>query len=118
MSGRRVDHQIRRLVDDQQIPVLKNDLQWNILGRHGGFHRIRPLDLNDVAGPRSLRWLGWAAVEQHTSLSQEALDLTPGTVGIPFVQETIQPYPGMGGLHGKYIEFGHGSGRAGRRLGA
>ncbi len=68
MSRRRMDHQIRLFVEDQEVGILKQDIQRNLLGNDLGWGGVRPGDLDQVARAGCLGRLGWPSVDPDTSL--------------------------------------------------
>ena len=80
VAGRRVDDHARRLVDDRQVVVLVNDLEWNRLRRGFGYVSLRDLELHDVARHHAVRRVGGLAVDPHEVALDQARGGRPAQV--------------------------------------
>ena len=85
MSRRGMNNHPRRLVDDDHVLVLKDDVERNILGFGDGRNGRR--NLNDdlvVFGDLHPRLLGDRAVDRHKTGFDESLDSRPREAGMRF----------------------------------
>jgi hypothetical protein len=93
VAGGGMDHEARRLVEDQQIGVLEEDIERDFLGLEqggfgGGFRDGHEGVVSDfVAG------FGGLSGESNVALLDEGLQPGAGDVGQLSSQETVQPIP-------------------------
>lgn len=73
MASRWMYDHARRLVDDEQSVVLKQDVQCNGLGGHGGWFGRRPADANLLSGTRMMCGLGGLAIDADVTRLDQAL---------------------------------------------
>ncbi len=93
MAGSRVDHEAWGLVDDEQIGVLKKNIERDILrleeGRLGG--RFREDD--GLALVQFFAWFRRFALDGGVALLDEGLEPRPGKVGQLAGEESVKPIP-------------------------
>ena len=115
VSGRRVDHQAGRLVDDDQVRVLVQDDERDRFGSRGerrGFGRIDG-DLRSRGDP--LRRAGAAAIDRDAPRFDPALRLRARNAGEPS-ERLVEPLPGQTLVHREVQQrLRFSAGRAGAR---
>jgi hypothetical protein len=97
MAGRRMNHKARRLVDNDEMRVLMNDVQRNVLGSRFGFCGGRKRDGDDFAQfdrPTALNY-GFA-VHLHLPFSNEALKARAADIMEALAQNAIEALTGFG----------------------
>jgi len=86
-----MNHHTGRLVDDEQVFILIDDIERDRLG-HG--HRrvcLRNLDLDNVSGRHPIRWLGGLAVDPDQATLDEPRGGRPAQVVRVIRDEAVEP---------------------------
>jgi hypothetical protein len=68
VANSRVDHQSRRLVDDNEVLVLEDQLNWNVLGPNVKRFRERYIGGDQLPGRHDVRLLALLPVDPHETL--------------------------------------------------
>ena len=106
VPGPGMDHQPRRLVDHQQVPVLKDNLQGQGFGGEMAGLGRGHLDGDRLAGPHLMGGGLRGAVDRHQPGLEEFLQAGPGPAqGLS--QKLVQTGPGLGRRHQPASRF-HG----------
>ena len=88
-------HQPRRLVDDEQVLVLVEDVEIDRL-RSIGYHRLLGhVESDSVAAENLLPGLAGLAVDADETLLDPLLDTAAGKVRQQLLQRLIEPNAGM-----------------------
>src|SRR5881397_3659194 len=87
--------QTRRLVQDQQVVVLEQNVQRNLLRLRGGGSGRGPVDLNFLSRARTVRGFDRSAVHADVALSQQPLNRAAREGGQLSAQECVEPLVGQ-----------------------
>jgi hypothetical protein len=106
VAGRRVDHQARGLVDDQQVGVLVQHGQRQGLGAGLGIGKRRLAYLHPFAGPDPVSGPLAAAVHKYMFFIDKLLQIGSGEGTDGATQKDIQALPGGIGVDGDGAGYG------------
>jgi hypothetical protein len=98
-----MDDHPRRLVDNQEIVILVENLQRYLLGGHLGLARRRNGERHPVTRPHFVVRGDGSAVQQNAALLDETLDRCAGAPPQPIDEESVKPNPVMDAAD--YIEL-------------
>src|ERR1051326_3203173 len=77
MSGGGMDDHARRLVDDDQVAILVDDVERQRFGLRLGIDRLRDQDFDLLSTAHALIRPGGAPVDLHVAVFDQPLDLRP-----------------------------------------
>ena len=89
----RMYHHARRLVEDDEICVVEEDLEWNVFRLRGAGFRLRQVDANDIALPDVIVGLDLRVARMRdAAVFNEPLDLRSRVIGNLRRQEPVQAF--------------------------